>query len=285
MISRENQLALRERGTSYILGARLKSRPAAQKRTILDPENHEPWNRDEDDDGLSISRLCCIDDDGGRLIATYSPRRARKDAHDRDRLIERTRNKLKNSKQPAAHSNRGAARFLDFPGGEVRLNKEKIRKAALWDGLRGIVAWGRDDDDPRDLVRQYRRLSEIESCFRTNKHDLAIRPIFHWKPRRIRAHIAICYMAFCCLQHLRQRLKIQGHPMSPDRIRRALNDLQISILTETGGDRTFRASQCGFERCQADLPDHGAEVEPRPVHLRATGETAEELTTQHGQRQ
>ncbi len=55
----------------------------------------------------------------------------------------------------------------------------------------------------------------------------------------MRAHIAICCMALCCLQHVRHRLAVQGRRMSPDRIRRALNDLQVSILHDTKGSRTF----------------------------------------------
>ena len=86
---------------------------------------------------------------------------------------------------------------------------------------------------------QYRGLSEIEACFRANKHDLRIRPVFHRKERRVRAHIAICYMAFCCLQHVRHRLAAHGDRMSPDRIRRALNDLQIGILHDARRSRTF----------------------------------------------
>ena len=38
---------------------------------------------------------------------------------------------------------------------------------------------------------------EIEACFRINKDDLGIRPIFHWKESRVRAHVTIGYMAFC----------------------------------------------------------------------------------------
>ena len=54
----------------------------------------------------------------------------------------------------------------------------------------------------------------------------------------VRAHIAICYMAFCCLQHLRKRLKMLGHPMSPARIRKELNAVQLSILRRKGtGER------------------------------------------------
>lgn len=55
----------------------------------------------------------------------------------------------------------------------------------------------------------------------------------------MRAHIAICCKVFCYLQRVRHRLAAQEHRMGPDRIRRALGDLQISILHETNGSRTF----------------------------------------------
>ena len=228
MISAADEAALRARGTPYILGARLKNRSAAEKRLILDPEGYAPW-------GESAGSLREIETGGGRLIATHSPKRARRDGRDRARRIERLRARLARSGTAAAQCGRGAARFLDFPDGRVTLNEARIAAAARWDGLRGIMAWGCDDADPRGLVTQYRRLSEIEACFRANKSDLRIRPVFHWKPRRIRAHIAICYMAFCCLQHLRRRLEARGNPMSPDRIRRALAELQFSVLSGKGG--------------------------------------------------
>ena len=41
-------------------------------------------------------------------------------------------------------------------------------------------------------------------------------------------------MAFCCLQHLRKRLNMLGHPMRPARIRKELNALQVSILRRKG---------------------------------------------------
>ena len=233
MISRENEAALRARGTPYILGARLKNRNRAETERILDLGEYAAWGRGQSRD--SAGGLREIETGGGRLIATYSPKRARKDERDRARRIGKLRARLAGNGSAAAQCGRGTARFLDFPDGKVRLNEEKIKAAARWDGLRGIMAWGCDGSDPRDLVIQYRKLSEIEACFRANKRDLRIRPVFHWRPRRIRAHIAICYMAFCCLQHLRRRLAARGHPMSPDRIRRALNELQFSVLSGKGG--------------------------------------------------
>ena len=230
MISRENEAALRARGTPYILGARLKSRSAAEKRQILDTDGYDAWGR-----GESAGSLRGTGTGGGRLIATHSPRRARKDERDRARRIERLRARLGRNGSAASQCGGGAAKFLEFPDGKVRLSEAKIAAAARWDGLRGIMAWGCDDSDPRDLVIQHRKLSEIEACFRASRHDLRIRPVFHWRPRRIRARTAICYMAFCCLQHLRRRLEARGHPMSPDRIRRALNELQFSVLSGKGG--------------------------------------------------
>ncbi len=173
------------------------------------------------------------------MIVTYSPKRARKDARLRKEGVDKLRTRLSKSSRPKAVSQRGYARFLDFPKGQVVINDDKVEAAARWDGLSGIVAWGHDDTDARELVLQYRRLWQIEACFRNNKHDLKIRPIFHWAERRVRAHIAICYMAFCCLQHVRHRLRVQGHAMSADRIRRELNSLQISILTEQKTQRKY----------------------------------------------
>ena len=142
---------------------------------------------------------------------TYSPTRARNDAHKRDKAIEKLQKKLKCSRKPASFSSRGYGRFLSFPDtGDVTIDEALIKDAAKWDGLHAILIHGADDLDTQDVIARYHQLWEIEACFRTNKHDLKIRPIYHWTPQRVRAHIAICYMAFCCLQHLRKRLKMLG---------------------------------------------------------------------------
>ncbi len=47
----------------------------------------------------------------------------------------------------------------------------------------------------RAILSQYRGLWQVEDTFRVSKHDLKIRPIYHWTPRRIEAHIAIAFMS------------------------------------------------------------------------------------------
>lgn len=237
LINKANEKALQERGTAYILGARIKNQSAAITREILDLDSYSSWGYKEY--GASISKYLCITDDERKLIVTYSPKRARKEEHKRQSKIDKIRKKLAQSASPASLSSRSEKQYLDYPSGKVTLSEAKIAAQAQWDGLRGIITWNCDNLDPRQSVIQYRRLSTIEACFRTNKHDLAMRPIFHWKPHRIRAHIAICYMAFCCLSYLQRCLNLNQTPMSPNLIINSLNQLSIGIIKGKNDDRTF----------------------------------------------
>ena len=235
LLSAENQAALQARQIAYILGYRMKSASAVIKQQILDHEAYQSW------DGLKpqphhqqVWRYREIEHGPERIIATYSSKRARKDKHQRMRALDKLKRKLALSQTPASVGHKGMARFLDFPDGKVVINEDKLAAAAQWDGLHAIIAWGNDHFSAQDLLNRYRQLWTIERSFRTNKHDLRIRPIFHFKPARIRAHLAICYLAFACVQHLGYRLRQLGYPMSPEVVRRELNALQMSILWRPG---------------------------------------------------
>ena len=86
------------------------------------------------------------------------------------------------------------------------------------------------DLTPEQITRQYHGLWQVEQCFRVSKHDLKIRPIFHWTPQKIKAHIAICFMALTCARYLYYRIKTQYTSLSEQRIRQQLLSVQISIL-------------------------------------------------------
>ncbi len=73
----------------------------------------------------------------------------------------------------------------------------------------------------------------MEESFRIQKHDLKVRPVFHWNELRIRAHLAICFMAFCCVRPLEYRVRLQCQPLSPKVIRREPSYVQVSLLTHT----------------------------------------------------
>jgi transposase len=54
------------------------------------------------------------------------------------------------------------------------------------------------------LWQTYIQLTEAEAAFRIHKSDLAIRPIWHHKQGRIKAHILICFIAYALWKLLQQ---------------------------------------------------------------------------------
>lgn len=73
----------------------------------------------------------------------------------------------------------------------------------------------------QELWKTYIQLSEAEAAFRIHKSDLCVRPIWHHKQDRIKAHILICFLAYVLWKTLQQWQSRAG-----------LGDSPRTILTE-----------------------------------------------------
>ena len=224
LLSKENRAFLEQNNFHYILGARIKNLSNKFKKSVLDSIS----KRDSKEEKETLTE---INYNGKRLIVRYSPKRARKDKHDREKAIENLKKILAKKKQPKAFLNNfGYKKFLQIEGKTtVKINEEKVQKEAQWDGICGVIT-NLKDMEKQKIVTYYHSLWQIESCFRVQKHDLKIRPIFHWTPKRVRAHIAICFIAFCCQQYLSYILKLANNSLSIEEIRKALVHIQLSVL-------------------------------------------------------
>lgn len=193
---------------------------------------------------------------GRRLIVTYSSKRAHKDRADRQTLLERLAAKLGPSEKvdkktgeikPAKPNakklitNSGYLRYVESAdtGGAFVLDQDRIATDAAWDGLHAIVT-NDTISSARVLLARYRRLWVIEESFRTLKHGLAVRPIYHFKPERIAAHIGLCYLAFALTRHAQQRIKLAQSAMSVQRIRAVLHGVQASIVQHKTTQAKYR---------------------------------------------
>ena len=85
-------------------------------------------------------------------------------------------------------------------------NTARITEEAALDGLYVIRTSVSDDRlGPDDVVRSYKRLSQIERAFRSIKTvDLHVRPINHRLAHRVRAHVLLCMLAYYVEWHMRQ---------------------------------------------------------------------------------
>jgi transposase len=193
---------------------------------------------------------------GRRLVVSYSSKRAHKDRADRQALLDRLAAKLGPSEKldkktgeiraakPNAHkliTNSGYLRYVEQAdtGGAFVLDEDKIAGDAAWDGLHAIVTNDRTSS-AGELLASYRRLWVIEESFRTLKHGLAVRPIYHFKPERIAAHIGLCYLAFALTRHAQQRIKLAQQAMSVQRIRTVLHGVQASIVQHKTSKAKYR---------------------------------------------
>ena len=118
------------------------------------------------------------------------------------------------------------------------INEAKISDDAKWDGLHGVITNIKKDPSLAILSR-YVGLWQIEEAFRISKHDLRFRPIYHWTEERIKAHIAICFLAFTLVKQAIYRMKIQQVAMSFEKIRNELLHVQSSLMVDIGTNKRY----------------------------------------------
>lgn len=194
LLSKENIKALEAAGYEYILGARLKSETQEIKDKILK-------NNFRDGQSKKIHK-----NDTQSLIISYSDKRARKDAHNRQKGLKRLEKRLKSGKlTKTSINNRGYNKFLELEGQIlVKIDRQKIEKDKLWDGLKGYIT--NSKLSKKEIIENYKNLWHIEKAFRMSKTDLRIRPIYHRLHHRIEAHICISFVAYSIYKELERVL-------------------------------------------------------------------------------
>jgi transposase len=202
MFSEENLKLMEDNDVKFIIAAKLRGLKKTMKDSILS-DNYQATIVD--------NQLCWAkeyDLNGRRLIASYSSQRAKKDQKDRNRLLDKMFKKVKNGKVKIKDllSNQGRKKYIKVLKDEAILDTDKIAKDASWDGMHGVIT-NIKDQSISDILTRYKDLWQIEESFRINKHDLKMRPIFHWKRKRVEAHILICYLAYTLVRHAQVLLR------------------------------------------------------------------------------
>lgn len=251
MLSTTNRQAMEERKYRYVLGSSVRKLTAEEKAQVLDFSGYTTmavgarngFGGDSEVEGRRRYRVIRRRN-GNALVVTWSESKARRDAHKREKLRRRLEKKLDGNGEIAANrliANRGTAKYVTPVEREARyrLKIEKLEEDALYDGLHGIETNSSvtTEADVERVLSAYRNLWRIEDNFRVAKSDLKIRPIFHWTEERIRAHVAMCFLALLMERYLEKQLERKRRiSMSPRAIRDALAMVQSALVRdlETG---------------------------------------------------
>ena len=165
-----------------------------------------------------------------KLLVTYSRERAEKDREDRLRLIDKGLKLLSNPSTINGSLKRGGRKYLKETNKmKWELDRDAISKDEMFDGYYAIEV-SRTDMDVEDILSAYHNLWKIEEPFRIMKSTLEVRPVFHWTEKRIKGHFVVCFLSFLLERTLELMLKENNINASPERIKEALNLLNIALF-------------------------------------------------------
>lgn len=228
LMSAKNVALLESAGYQYILGARIRS----ESPTIKD------WILSLDKEDGSIAEI--VKNGSQRLIVSYSESRAKKNAWNREKGVERLRKAYAKGTLTKENVNkRGYNKFLDISKDvTVSINEEKIDEDSRWDGLKGYIT--NTDLTAEDVISQYHGLWVVERAFRIGKGTLEMRPMFHFTEKRIEAHICICFIAYKVYKELERKMRTLGVGMSVDKLLEAAKTITTIKIRLPNGKVCFR---------------------------------------------
>ena len=127
------------------------------------------------------------------------------------------------------------------------------------------------DWSPEDLWRTYIQLTDAEAAFRIQKSELVIRPIWHQREDRVKAHILVCFLAYVLWKTLEQWQHRAGLGRSPRTILEELGRIQSTdiVLPTTDGRELRLRCVVRPDLAQARLLDRLGLVLPERLRIRS----------------
>jgi hypothetical protein len=203
MISAETMAELEARRLLYILGVRERTDKLVRELVLDDPAPFVPLvmikRRKEIDYEAKTVMLA-----GRRYIVCRNHQEAEKDAADRASIVAALERQLAKGDK-ALVGNTGFRRYLKTISDEhFAIDLDKIEEERKLDGI--FVLRTNTELNPLEAMLCYKQLWTVEQTFRTAKHLLSTRPIFHKVDETIRGHVFCSFLALVLKKALEDRI-------------------------------------------------------------------------------
>ena len=234
--SAENRRYLRRGGNHYIIGERLRSGSAEAEAALSRQGRYQ-----EVAENLRVKEVRIAEDE--RFVICHNPEGAERDAAIRARMITQLK-ELIDGTDTLARDKRaelrgvisarpGPNRYLRVtPGGLLRVDASKAKAEENLDG-KYLLRTSDPAMTAEDIALGYKQLLEVERGWRDMKQVIDLRPVYHRKEERIRAHVILCWLAL-----LLARVAENATGNTWPQLRRQLD--RIAVGTFTGPAGTFR---------------------------------------------
>jgi Transposase DDE domain len=256
--SAENRRYLRKGGSHYIIGEKLRS-GSAEAQAALSRQG-----RYKDVAGnLKVKEVRIAEDE--RFVICHNPEGAERDAAIRARMIAQlkeitggsdTLGKDKRAElRGVIPTKPGLNRYLRVtPGGLLRIDAARAKAEENLDG-KYLLRTSDPKMTAEDIALGYKQLLEVERGWRDMKQVIDLRPVYHRKEERIRAHVILCWLAL-----LLARIAENACGSTWPRLRRELD--RIAVGTFAGPAGTFR-QRTEISPAQLDILT-GLGIDPPP---------------------
>ena len=204
--SAENRRYLQRGGGHYIMGEKLRGDSAEAAAALSRQGRYHTVVGN-----LRVKEVRV--DDGAardRFVICHNPDAARRDAEVRGRILVRLQDKIAGSDALSARQRAelagklGAtaafARFLrTTPAGKLRVDRAAVARDRNFDG-KFLLRTSDESLAASDIALGYKGLYEAERGWRDLKSTLDLRPVYHRREDRIRAHVQLHWLALLVLR-------------------------------------------------------------------------------------
>jgi hypothetical protein len=195
--SDENRRVLQKAGGQYILGEKLRGNHFSAMALS------HPGRFKVVAGNLQVKQVYVGEGTGRRrYVIAYNPQQAEADRITREKNLERLRGELEvlNAKKRTKPQCRlllhpSLGRYVkELKSGKLKIDLAKVKQEEALDG-KFLLSTSDESLTVEDIALGYKQLLEVERAFRTLKHSLSLRPVYHSKDDRIRSHVLICWLA------------------------------------------------------------------------------------------
>ena len=243
MISTETMDYLEKEQIPYILGARMRRMKEVKEEVLSRAgryrEVHPEGISSKDPSPLKVKE---VNVEQKRYIVCLNEKQARKDAADRQAMIDSLQEKLKTSPKSLV-GNKGYRKYLKMNKDTVSVDQEKIEEEARYDGK--WVLKTNTTLTAQQIALKYKELWQVEQVFRDMKSILDTRPIFHKRDETIRGHVFCSFLALVLRKELDRRLEKAGHCFEWAEIKQDLKALQEVTIEDQGKTLAIRTECIG----------------------------------------
>ncbi len=241
MISADTLKKLHQREIPYILGTRMR-KVNEIKRDVLSRsgryrEVHPEKKFSKDPAPLKVKEVVL---NATRYIVCLNPRQARKDAQDRQAIIESLSQKIKTNLK-ALIGNKGYRKYLKMDRDSVRIDQDKINYESRFDGKWVLIT--NTELSAEQVALKYKELWQVEQVFRDVKSVLETRPVYHQRDENIRGHVFCSFLSLVLRKELDRRLEEDGHDFEWADIKQDLKALEEVVIEDNGRSLALR-TQC-----------------------------------------